>query len=84
MPTRVTVTLNLVDNTQRVFTFEPPAGQEMRIASRVKEMMNSKSIAFQLNDRLLVIPKSQVKSIEFTPPIDKQIEGVFSNAAEIA
>jgi len=81
--TNITVSLTLVDGTQRKFIFEPPPNSDLRIAARIKDFMNQESVAFQLPDRLLMIPKSQIMSIEFTPPIDKKIDGVFSHAREL-
>ena len=82
-PDKIRVKLDLIDGTQRNFTFEPPPNQELRIAARIKEFMKQPTLAFQLPDRLLLIPMMQVKSIEFSPPLDKQIEGVFGHAREI-
>lgn len=82
-PDKVTVKINLVDGTQRTFTFQPPPNQDLRIAARIKEFLNRQSIAFQLPEGLLVIPMTQVKSVQFSAAIDKQIDGVFGNAKEV-
>jgi hypothetical protein len=82
-PEKITVTLTLVDGQRRTFTFQPPPNQQLRIAARVKEFIKQELVAFQLPDRLLMIPMAQVKSIEFTPVTEKTIDGVFGNAEEI-
>lgn len=83
-PDKVNVILNLIDGSQRSFTFEPPPNQELRMAARFKEFMNRSSVVFQLPDRLLLIPMAQIKSIEFSPPFAQQIEGVFGHARELS
>ncbi|MEM9943062.1 MAG: hypothetical protein AAF939_15975 [Planctomycetota bacterium] len=82
-PRKITIKLNLIDGNSRSFTFEPPPNQDLRMAARIKEFMNQQSVAFQLPDMLLVIPMNQVQSIEFTPTLDKKIEGVFWHSKEI-
>jgi hypothetical protein len=81
--TRVQVTVELIDDQTREFSFEISPDARLRFGQRLKDFLAQSSIAFQLPDRMLVIPTSQIKSLNFTPRPDIAPEGVFANAQEI-
>jgi hypothetical protein len=79
----VTMTVTLVDGTQRIFVFDHRPDGRLRLATRLDQLLSHHSLAIRLSEKLLVIPIAQVKTIEFTPSPDVQLEQLIGPAREL-
>jgi hypothetical protein len=82
-PEPITMRINLVDGTTRVFEFDPGTEDRLAFAGRAGQVLAEQKIAVQLKDRLIVFPATRIDSIEFFPGPEVAPEGVFANAREI-
>jgi hypothetical protein len=70
--------VRLVDKTTMQFEF-PPQADEMKLAARVEKLLESKNLALQLDERLLIIPAHNILSVEITPAPTKLPENTIRN-----
>jgi hypothetical protein len=80
-PVRMTVTL--VDGTQRIFSFDHRPDGRLRLATRLDQLLSHHSLAIRLPEKLLVVPIGQIKTVEFTPSPDVQMEQLIGPAREV-
>ncbi len=82
-PEPITMRINLIDGSTRVFEFDPDSEDRLAFSGRAGEVLVERRIAVQLEDRMIVIPAERIDSIEFFPGPEVAPEGVFANAREI-
>ena len=71
----VTVIIRLMDGTIHKVQFEPQ-GDQFTIVSRLEKVIEANSLMFELGDRLLVIPKHAIQTIEVIPAPPKLADTV--------
>lgn len=79
----VRMMITLVDGTQRTFLLGPRTDGRLTLAKRVEDILSHNSIGIQLPDRLLVIPTTQIQSLEFSPSPGLRLETLVGPAREV-
>lgn len=63
--------IRLVDGNVHRLRFTPEDDDDVQLASRVEKALQTNDVVLELGDRLLVIPKHSILTIELTPPPTK-------------
>ena len=60
--------INFVDGESMRFTYEPAHPDEYRsISLAIEEMSQSNKLIFNIDDRLVIVPLNNVRSVEISP-----------------
>jgi len=80
-----TLRIRTVDGEVHEFTMPSSAGSglDYTIGSRLEKLLNQRSIALEVEDRLLIIPMEQIRSIEVFPLAGKLPEAVVPSVKTI-
>jgi hypothetical protein len=78
----VTLIITYRDGTHDEFRF-PHQGDSSRMVNLVSQIMASKILAFQLEDRLLAIPADNIRSVEVLPAPANLPEFVITDARRV-
>lgn len=65
------MTIYYTSGDKQVFEFPKQTDQKALIAGAIKELMDSKALMIELEDRTLVIPFSSIRSVEISPSPEK-------------
>ncbi len=74
----LTVTFN--DGTVQTYSLTENPGGATQMVSRIKDIMESTFLALELDNKLLMIPASSIRSIEVSPAPLKLPDTVLKNA----
>jgi hypothetical protein len=66
-PPTVSMTVRLIDGSIRRFRFSSDGADDVTLGSRIEKGFQAHDLALELGDRLLVIPKDSILTIELTP-----------------
>jgi hypothetical protein len=73
--------IHFMDGTKIVFKYPKLTDKEAStIASKVKKALDQDKIVVQTFDSMIVMPVSNIKYIQVTPPPDALPDGIFKNA----
>ena len=84
LPETVTVRLALVDGSKKVIQFKTPENARERIGGNVRSLLDRRAIAFHVDNKLLIIPMSQILTIEFEPMLDVKLSEVINDATVVS
>ena len=79
-PPTVSMTVRLIDGSIRRFRFPSDGGDDVTLGSRIEKALQTQDLVVELGDRLLVIPKHSILTIELTPPPPKLPAVAIRNA----
>lgn len=72
--------VTFVDGTVKTFSLTERQGDEMQMASRIRAMMESNSLALETATGLIIIPMYNIRFIEVSPTPPKLPDTVISGA----
>ncbi|WP_013627297.1 hypothetical protein [Rubinisphaera brasiliensis] len=85
MSHETTIRVVLTDGTEHRFSMETPVdnGPDYSVGSKLQRLLSMSSLAFAVDDELLIIPMQQVKSLHITPIEGKLPETVVANVRRL-
>lgn len=81
MKTQVTIRVVMLDGSENSFLMKHTSqdSPHYSLGSKLQKLLNLSSLAFSVDDELLIIPMQQVKSIHVSPIQTKLPEGVVAH-----
>jgi hypothetical protein len=83
-PPTVHVKLTLIDGSEQTYELQPRPGTEFNVGTRIDKLLHQTNIALALDDRLVIIPTHQIRSIEVSPLLTKLPDHVVANVRRIS
>ncbi|MFQ5936094.1 MAG: hypothetical protein ACE5LB_06790 [Acidiferrobacterales bacterium] len=77
-----TMKIRFTDGTEQNFEF-PQQGPETNMAARIQEMVSSKVLMLELEDRVVVIPYQNIQSIDVLPAPSKLPSAALKGARRL-
>jgi len=76
-PKETVITIHLVNGDPIVYKVEATEEKRRNAASRIEKAMNSTYFGVRYQDRLVLVPMHNIRSVEISPPP----EGIITNVA---
>jgi len=76
------LTIYFIDGSEMSLTFPKQGGNPLLLAKRVQEALDADQLAIETGDKLLVIPKSNVKYFQMSPIPEELPETVIRGGAK--
>jgi len=77
---KTTMVVRLADGSVQRFQLPSDGGDDVTLGSRIEKALETQDLVVELGDRLLVIPKHSILTIELTPPPPKLPAVAIRNA----
>jgi hypothetical protein len=81
MPDKVTLTINFNDGTSNKFSFPRVEAEQSMIGTKINQFLSSNHVIIELDDELVIIPASSIKSMVVSPKPLKMPGTVIPNAS---
>lgn len=70
-PSETHLTITFTDGTIHTYVVTEPQGEESQMVSRLRHIMESHTLMLEVDNRLLVLPMQNIRSIEVNPTLPK-------------
>ncbi len=77
------LTIHFIDGSNLALSFPPQPGNPLRLAKRIEEAMESNYFATEIDDKLVIVPKTSIKYMEVAPLPDELPETVIRGARSV-